>query len=355
MTVNFVIGQNGAGKSELLNSVARDSRSKTIFICNTIHDKSPSSRRIKKFSAKKRGSRPNQIFSLVIKKFLLGGASELNKIERVLRLCNYLPKITMTIRAVFEFEKMSELLRESPSAHEAVRTAEGLFHNDREISTDVHFDESLNPHETSRLMDFLYKEDYLKKWKLVTTAEFTLYKKSGPVPLKHASSGELSLITSMMFLLSEIQGTGILLIDEPENSLHPSWQRAYVPFLLDLISYYGIDIYIATHSPLLVTGAQLDKGIPLRFIHPQKGPIEAPSTANIEELLWGQFETMPPASRYLSEMLSSKLDDLWSKKSTISETLNFIDDVSRASFDDNQQKFLHAAQLLAKEIDEVSR
>lgn len=355
MTVNFVVGRNGAGKSELLNSIARDSHVKTIFICNTVHDKSPSLRRIKKFSAKKRGSRPNQTLRAVIKKFLLEGHSELNKIERVLNHCGYLPKITITIRAAFEFDKMRELLQDSPSTYNIVKVAEDLFNGNGEVSTDIYFNERIEFSEVHRLTSFLSKEDYLKKWKLATTAEFTLYKEAGPVPLKHASSGELSLITSMMFLLSEINNTGLLLIDEPENSLHPSWQRVYVPFLLDLISYYEMDIFIATHSPLLVTGAQLDKGIDLRFIHPERGSIETPSTANIEELLWGQFETMPPASRYLSEMLSSKLDDLWSRKSTINETLTFIEDVSRASFDENQKNFLSAAQILAKEIDEVSR
>jgi predicted ATP-dependent endonuclease of OLD family len=288
----------------------------------------------------------------VIKKFLLDGYSELNKIEMVLKHCKYLPKITVTIRAAFDFEKMKELLSDSRSSYEIVKAADNLFKGKDSISADIHFNERTSHHDIHQLTEFLSKEDYLKKWKLVTTAEFTLYKETGPVPLKHASSGELSLITSMMFLLSEAQDTKLLLIDEPENSLHPSWQRAYVPFLLDLISYYEMEIYIATHSPLLVTGAQLDELANLRFIHPQKGEITPPSTANIEELLWGQFETMPPASRYLSEMLSSKLDELWSRKTTINETLEFIESVSKASFDETQKNFLSAAQKLAKKIDE---
>lgn len=346
------MGQNGAGKSELLINLAQEGRGKTVFICNTVHDKSPSLRHLKKFSAKKPGSQPNQIMRSVIKKYLLEGYSELNKIERVLNLCKYLPKITITIRAASDFEKMKELLTDSKSSYEILKVAESLFKGNEAISADIHFNEIIYPHDISKLIEVLNKEDYLKKWKLVTTAEFTLYKETGPVPLKHASSGELSLITSMMFLLSEAQETKLLLIDEPENSLHPSWQRAYVPFLLDLISYYGMEIYIATHSPLLVTGAQLDELANLRFIHPQKGEITPPSTANIEELLWGQFETMPPASRYLSEMLSSKLDELWSRKTTIKETLEFIENVSNASFDETQKNFLSAAQKLAKKIDE---
>ncbi|WP_339461276.1 AAA family ATPase [Pseudomonas sp. EA_105y_Pfl2_R69] len=353
MSVNFVVGRNGAGKSEYLINLARDRSEKAIFICNTVHDKSPNLSRLKKFSAKKRGSRPNQVMSAVIKKFLLEGYSELHKIEMVLRHCGYLPKISITIRAAYEFDRMRELLKDSPRSYEAVRTAEDLFYGKNEISADIHFNESIDFHEIHQLMNFLSKEDYLKEWKLVTAAEFTLYKEdTGPIPLKNASSGELSLITSMMFLLSEVKETRLLLIDEPENSLHPSWQREYVPFLLDLISYYDMEIFIATHSPLLVTGAQLDQATNLRFIHPRRGEVVPPSTANIEELLWGQFEIMPPASRFLSEMLATKLDDLWSRKTTINDTLEFIENISEASFDETQKNFLSAAQNLAKKIDE---
>ncbi|MFU4542419.1 AAA family ATPase [Pseudomonas aeruginosa] len=346
------MGRNGAGKSEYLINLAREHAYKTILICNTVHDKSPSLRRLKKFSAKKKGSRPNQVMNAVIKKILLEGYSELHKIENVLRHCGYLPKITITIRVADHFDKMRELLNESPSSYEIVRVAEDLFNGKNDISADIHFNERIDFHEIHQLMSFLNKEEYLKKWKLVTTAEFTLYKEpTDPIPLKNASSGELSLITSMMYLLSEAKETRLLLIDEPENSLHPSWQREYVPFLLDLISYYDMEVFIATHSPLLVTGAKLDKYKNLRFIHPQRGEISPPATANVEELLWGQFEIMPPASRFLSEMLSTKLDELWSKKTTINETIDFIENISRASFDENQQKFLNAAQTLAKKID----
>ncbi len=48
----------------------------------------------------------------------------------------------------------------------------------------------------------------------------------------------------------------ILLIDEIENHLHPTWQRRVIPALLDHFS--GLQIFATTHSPFVVAG--LEKG-----------------------------------------------------------------------------------------------
>ncbi len=49
---------------------------------------------------------------------------------------------------------------------------------------------------------------------------------------------------------------GILLIDEIENHLHPTWQRRVIPALLE--HFPGLQIFATTHSPFVVAG--LEKG-----------------------------------------------------------------------------------------------
>ena len=44
----------------------------------------------------------------------------------------------------------------------------------------------------------------------------------------------------------------ILLIDEIENHLHPTWQRRVIPTLLE--HFPGLQIFATTHSPFVVAG-----------------------------------------------------------------------------------------------------
>lgn len=46
--------------------------------------------------------------------------------------------------------------------------------------------------------------------------------------------------------------SGILLIDEIENHLHPTWQRRLIPTLMDY--FPGLQIFATTHSPFVVAG-----------------------------------------------------------------------------------------------------
>ena len=46
--------------------------------------------------------------------------------------------------------------------------------------------------------------------------------------------------------------SAILLIDEVENHLHPTWQRRVIPALLD--HFPGLQIFATTHSPFVVAG-----------------------------------------------------------------------------------------------------
>lgn len=76
----------------------------------------------------------------------------------------------------------------------------------------------------------------------------------GPVTdLKRASSGQLSMVTAILALAAVMRDDSLVLIDEPELSLHPEWQVRYISLLLETFSSYrGCHFVIATHSPLVV-------------------------------------------------------------------------------------------------------
>ncbi|HAT2179297.1 AAA family ATPase [Raoultella planticola] len=77
--------------------------------------------------------------------------------------------------------------------------------------------------------------------------------------LSQASSGELSLLFTMSSIAGEIQNNSLILIDEPELSLHPKWQLNFISLLTDIFSgYKSCHFIIATHSPNIVSSLPID-------------------------------------------------------------------------------------------------
>lgn len=72
--------------------------------------------------------------------------------------------------------------------------------------------------------------------------------------LKRASSGQLRMISALIALASAIMNASLVLIDEPELSLHPEWQVQYVDLLTRTFArYHGCHFVVATHSPLVIS------------------------------------------------------------------------------------------------------
>jgi predicted ATP-dependent endonuclease of OLD family len=69
------------------------------------------------------------------------------------------------------------------------------------------------------------------------------------------SSGEKQVIYRLGYILKDIDVVkgGIILIDEPEISLHPAWQIKFREILLDMFENVDVQIIIATHSPYILT------------------------------------------------------------------------------------------------------
>lgn len=76
------------------------------------------------------------------------------------------------------------------------------------------------------------------------------------------SSGEQHEIVLLYDLIFGVQPGSLVLIDEPELSLHVSWQKQFVPDLLAIAKAVGIDVVLATHSPFIV-GDRLDLTVAL--------------------------------------------------------------------------------------------
>ena len=77
------------------------------------------------------------------------------------------------------------------------------------------------------------------------------------------SSGEQHEIVLIYDLLFKTQENSLILIDEPEISLHIAWQKRFLDDLRRIIQLTPLDIVLSTHSPQLI-GSNLDLTVPLK-------------------------------------------------------------------------------------------
>jgi predicted ATP-binding protein involved in virulence len=68
------------------------------------------------------------------------------------------------------------------------------------------------------------------------------------------SSGEQHELILLYLLLLKIPENSLILIDEPEISLHIDWQSDFLKDMEDIINLRKFDIVISTHSPDIVNG-----------------------------------------------------------------------------------------------------
>ncbi len=75
-----------------------------------------------------------------------------------------------------------------------------------------------------------------------------------PIAMDCLSSGEKNDFIMFYDLLFDTYPDSIVMIDEPEISLHIAWQDTFVEHLLSIAEENGFQVLMATHSPHIVSG-----------------------------------------------------------------------------------------------------
>ena len=82
---------------------------------------------------------------------------------------------------------------------------------------------------------------------------FRIISRTGAIiPLDKLSSGEQHQLILVFDLLFEVSTNSLILIDEPELSLHVAWQKTIIDSLKRIIALNAFDVLLATHSPAVV-------------------------------------------------------------------------------------------------------
>lgn len=104
------------------------------------------------------------------------------------------------------------------------------------------------------------------------------------------SSGEYHMFTTILGLGFGVNETSVVLLDEPENSLHPQWQREFMDTVYELCDEtlkHG-HLIVCTHSPLIV-GTALQGSTVVDLTDDTPVVVPAPYGASSDEVLLTQF------------------------------------------------------------------
>ncbi|GAW33658.1 recombination protein F [Roseovarius sp. A-2] len=100
----------------------------------------------------------------------------------------------------------------------------------------------------------------------VRSPEIVVVSRTGEFPIDSASGGLMSLIQTawQIFLFTEAYGEeATVLVDEPENHLHPSLQRDFLGNLVR--AFPKVQFIVATHSPFVITSVKESRVYALRY------------------------------------------------------------------------------------------
>lgn len=130
--------------------------------------------------------------------------------------------------------------------------------------------------------------------------------------LQNTSSGEYHFISGIIGLLAKITQNSLIIIDEPENSLHPNWQMKYIGFIKSIFSEYkSCHFLIASHSHFMVSDLEPKSSFILGLIRNEEKRTEAISIAtntygwSAEEILLKIFQVSSTRNYYLTEKLET--------------------------------------------------
>ncbi|WP_439554044.1 AAA family ATPase [Flavobacterium macrobrachii] len=109
------------------------------------------------------------------------------------------------------------------------------------------FDKEIDNNEYWKIID-------LEKLDIINVNSINLIKNNSSLNINEISSGEYHLLISLIGIFSKIKENSLVLIDEPEISLHPNWQMQYITFLKKVFSKCASCHFIITsHSHFIVS------------------------------------------------------------------------------------------------------
>lgn len=113
---------------------------------------------------------------------------------------------------------------------------------------------TVNYNDLLSLLEYKKEIDLLIDLHILKPISIYFYKKNEKISFEDCSSGEKHIIFAFTSIAVNISKDSIILIDEPEISLHPNWQMQYIHLLKNtFIEYKSCHFILATHSHYIIS------------------------------------------------------------------------------------------------------
>lgn len=196
-------------------------------------------------------------------------------------------------------------------------------------------------------LNYIYK---LKQYDLVQAASVVFYKNGTQIASEEMSSGEFAML-SMVLSISTASSDShtLILIDEPELSLHPNWQMTIIDNLDRALKDQVCHLLIATHSHMLVSDLPMNRSSVSQWEKDKDGNLIANRIEentygwSAEEVLLKVFKTATDRNRYFGERISKLLEQMGNgtiSKESVADELNELQEISQHLSDVDPMKMV---------------
>jgi len=371
-----IVGKNGIGKSRLLkevithylNSNKKISQDKfpqkIIAVSTSAFDRFPLFRReLKNGLYQYNGVRSpigtgvsrliNSVGYGLIQNFLYSNKNDRKRTDKIFSFLDFRDEFGLSIRVNYKKllqikEKTDEDTIELRGLIEATITrkeAEEMLHIfdklsstfglRKEIATgyDSGFEISFNNSERKCYFKGIEVDDdalksilRLNQFNITLISDVNIQKKHiGDLSLRKASSGEQCIFSMIFSITGSIKDNSLIIIDEPEISLHPEWQERFIEILSDAFSHYkNCQFIIASHSPQIVSRLRAKNSYVLSLHLGELFSSEIFSKRSSDFLLAEIFDSPGYRNEYVTRIAINLFAKVKSKKKLDSKDLETI-------------------------------
>ena len=200
---------------------------------------------------------------------------------------------------------------------------------------DIDFDAVTETEGALEELKIIYK---LKQYDLVNSANVIFHKQGVDITSEDLSSGEFAMLSTVLSISAAANDPHTLvLLDEPELSLHPNWQMTLIDNLDRALANQVCHLLIATHSHMLVSDLPMKRSAVTQIEKAKDGSLNANTIAestygwSAEEVLLKVFKTATDRNKYLAEVVGTLLKNIGDNKITANEVrtqVDFLESVS---------------------------